>query len=201
MILIDSDGMAQCADVTALDDCARGNGWACHLWNAQSARLLDAPAPEPWQPGCWKWDAENTQWRLAALPEGYADWMAARISSERDARIAAGMPYTFPGGKGTVQLRNERDITNVIGVGTSGMMLAAAGDTETIIGFRDQEDVTHRLTGAQAQTLGQKATAWISAHYAAAWAHKDAVKRLAEAGDIAALASHDITEGWPRENE
>ena len=129
--------------------------------------------------------------RLARSPEF---WWTALASL---ARIAAGMPYTFPDGKGTVQLRNERDITNVIGVGASGMMLAAAGDTETIIGFRDQEDMTHRLTGAQAQALGQTVMEWISAHYAAAWAHKDAVKRLAEAGDLAALASHDIAEGWP----
>lgn len=197
MILIDTEGLAQLVGVTALDECVRGPGWTCHLWNAQSARLLDAPAPEPWQPGCWTWDAENVRWRLAAIPEGYADWMAARISSERDARIAAGMPYAFPDGNGTVQLRNERDITNVIGVGTSGMMLDAAGDAETTVGFRDQEDVTHTLTGAQAQALGQKATAWISAHYTAAWTHKDAVKRLAEAGNLAALDDYDIGAGWP----
>ena len=78
MILIDTEGLAQLVGVTALDECVRGPGWTCHLWNAQIARLLDAPAPEPWQPGCWTWDAENVRWRLAAIPEGYADWMAAR---------------------------------------------------------------------------------------------------------------------------
>lgn len=117
------------------------------------------------------------------------------VDAERDARIAVGMPYTFPDGEGTVQLRHERDITNVIGVGTSGLMLTSAGDTETTIGFRDQEDVTHPLTGAQAQALGQAVMAWISAHYAAAWAHKDALDRLAEAGD--GLDAYDMGTGWP----
>ena len=54
-------------------------------------------------------------------------------------------------------------------------MLTAAGDAETTVGLRDQEDVTHPLAGAQAQALGQAVMAWMSAHYAAAWAHKDAV--------------------------
>lgn len=166
-------------------------------------------APEGSPDGAWQWSGRgwrNISTETAGVLQQEAQYaeagerlaaLVALIDSERDARIAAGMPYTFPDGKGTVQLRNERDITNVIGVGASGMMLAAAGDTETIIGFRDQEDMTHRLTGAQAQALGQAVMEWISAHYAAAWAHKDAVKRLAEAGDLAALASHDIAEGWP----
>ena len=171
-------------------------------------------APEDYSPGLvYRWtghgwravaDEQAADLRRAALELALASARAARLAAltasvdaERDARIGAGMPYAFPDGGGTVQLRNERDIINVTGVGTSGMMLAAAGDTDAAIGFRDQEDVTHRLTGAQAQALGQAVMAWMSAHYTAAWAHKDALGRLAEAGDFDALDAYDITAGWP----
>lgn len=163
-----------------------GSPDAVWQWAGRSWREISAETAELLQQEAQYAEAEE---RLTAL--------GAAIDAERDARIAAGMPYAFPDGKGTVQLRNERDITNVIGVGTSGLMLTAAGDAETTVGFRDQEDVTHPLAGAQAQALGQAVMAWMSAHYAAAWAHKDAVKRLAEAGDLAALDAYDIGAGWP----
>ena len=145
------------------------------------------------------WTAEPlSEAELSAVLERSRADRFSHIDAERDARIAAGMPYAFPDGEGTVQLRNERDITNVIGVGTSGMMLAAAGDAETTVGFRDREDVTHPLTGAQAQALGQAVMAWISAHYSAAWAHKDAVGKLLKVADMNALLSYDVSAGWPR---
>lgn len=195
MILIDKKAIAQLTEVMALDTMAHGNGWECHIFNAGTASLVDAPAPHPWQAGCWQWDAET--WRMVAVPEGYVAWALGRIDTERARRIAKGMPYVFPDGAGTVQLRNEQDIINVTGVGTSGMMMASAGDTSSAVGFRDQEDVTHFLTGQQCMAMAQSVMAWISAHYAAAWALKDAVTTAVDTEDLAALQHFDFSAVWP----
>ena len=50
--------------------------------------------------------------------------------------IASGLPYDFSDGPGTIQLRNESDVRNVMGVAASGQSLASMGSSETI-SFRD----------------------------------------------------------------
>ena len=120
------------------------------------------------------------------------------IDTERDRRIAQGKRHTFPDGQtGMVQLRHERDLVNVNAVATSGTALMALGDTTATVAFRDAADVTHALTGSEAVQFGLAVMAWVSAHYAAAWAHKDAVKALAEAQDVAGLMAYDVSQGWP----
>lgn len=121
------------------------------------------------------------------------------IDAERDRRIAQGKPHSFPDGlTGTVQLRNERDTGNVNAVATSGTALVIAGDAQARVVFRDAQDVTHPLSGEEAVAFGLAVMAWVSAHYAAAWAHKDAIRLLAEGADLAALADYDILSGWPQ---
>lgn len=201
MILIDTDNIAHIADVARLDDtCAVGvAGWVCRLYNSSNAALVDAPMPQPWQPGCWRFvdGADGPRFVMIAVPDA-ADWYTARIDTERNARIAAGMPYTFPDGTtGTVQLRNERDILNVTGVGTAGLMLDLGGEAATKLQFRDAEDATHDMTGAEARTFGLAVSAWISANYARAWALKGEVAAAVQGQDCAALMALDITSGWP----
>ena len=201
MILIDADNIARIVDVARLEEnCAVGTaGWVCHLYHNGNASLVDAPTPEPWQPGCWRMTGEPAApyFELVAVPDAAA-WYADRIETERDTRIAAGMPYTFPDAvKGTVQLRNERDIINVTGVGTAGLMLDLGGDGATKLQFRDAEDVTHELTGEEARKFGLAVSAWISANYARAWALKEAVAAALKAQDCSALTAVDITTGWP----
>jgi hypothetical protein len=123
-----------------------------------------------------------------------------RIDGERSRRIVQGKPHSFPDGEGIVQLRDARDIINVNAVGTSAMMLVAAEDSDTLIDFRDQEDVTHQLTGSEALAMAQSVMVWVSDHYAAAWAHKDAIKALVEAQDYSGLSGYDISQGWPEES-
>lgn len=202
MILIDTTNIAQLKDVVSLsDDAACGSGWECQLFTAHTASLVDAPAPEPWQAGCWQWDAQAGVWRMVAVPQGYAAWARERIDADRAARIAAGMPYDFSDGRGTVQLRNETDIINVTGVGTSGLMLTVAGDTTTKLIFRDKEDVTHTMDGVEAQAFGLGVSAWISAHYSRAWDLKtevDAALALADETErCQKLATLDFDTGWP----
>ncbi|MFP5466660.1 MAG: hypothetical protein ACLGG8_03920 [Gammaproteobacteria bacterium] len=117
------------------------------------------------------------------------------VDAERDARIARGKPHTFPDGTtGTVQLRHERDSVNINAVATAGTALVAAGSTDTV-SFRDAEDVTHTLTGVEAVQFGLAVMQWVSAHYAAAWAHKDAIKAMQAAGED--ITGYDLSQGWP----
>ena len=117
------------------------------------------------------------------------------VDAERDTRIARGKPHTFPDGTtGTVQLRHERDSVNINAVATAGTALVAAGSNGTVA-FRDAEDVTHTLTGAEAVQFGLAVMQWVSTHYAAAWAHKDAIKALQAAGED--IAGYDLSQGWP----
>lgn len=117
------------------------------------------------------------------------------VDAERDVRIARGKPHRFPDGTtGTVQLRHERDSVNINAVATAGTALVAAGSDGTVA-FRDAEDVTHTLTGAEAVQFGLAVMQWVSAHYAAAWAHKDAIKALQAAGED--IAGYDLSQGWP----
>jgi hypothetical protein len=124
--------------------------------------------------------------------------LATQIDAERDRRIAQGKPHRFPDGlTGTVQLRNERDTGNVNAVATSGTALVIAGDAEARVVFRDAEDVSHPLSGEEAVAFGLAVMAWVSAHYAAAWAHKDAIWAFADRGDVEALSGYDVLSGWP----
>ena len=124
--------------------------------------------------------------------------LISRVDDERDTRIAQGKPHTFPDGlSGTVQLRNERDTGNVNAVATSGSALVIAGDTQARVVFRDAQDVTHPLSGEEAVAFGLAVMAWVSAHYAAAWAHKDAIKAMQTAGED--IADYDLSQGWPED--
>ena len=117
------------------------------------------------------------------------------VDAERDARIARGKPHRFPDGTtGTVQLRHERDSVNINAVATAGTALVAAGSDSTVA-FRDAEDVTHTLTGPEAVQFGLAVMQWVSAQYAAAWTHKDAIKAKQAAGED--IAGYDLSQGWP----
>ena len=119
----------------------------------------------------------------------------AAVDAERDTRIARGKPHRFPDGtSGTVQLRHERDSVNINAVATAGTALVAAGSDGTVA-FRDAEDVTHTLTGPEAVQFGLAVMQWVSAQYAAAWAHKDAIKAKQAAGED--IAGYDLSQGWP----
>ena len=184
---------------------------------------LGQPAPAGWtftappkipRGKAAKWDGEHgSGWTLVPTAEEKAAQSArevmqqaqqlrerlAGVDAERDARIARGKPHPFPDGTtGTVQLRHERDTVNVNAVATAGTALVAVGSADTV-SFRDAEDVTHTLTGAEAVQFGLAVMQWVSAHYAAAWAHKDAIRALADRGDVQAVADYDIQTGWPEQ--
>lgn len=113
------------------------------------------------------------------------------VDTLRDAKVAAGMPYTFSDGTGTLQLRDNTDFRNVIGLSATG--LALVGQKATIK-FRDQEDVVHDMTPEQARDMGIAMSACVSEIYQASWRHKDAIGKLTTKEEIDA---YDITTGWP----
>lgn len=137
-------------------------------------------------------DADDT-----VVPETLSEAIARRkaeVDALRDEKIGAGLVYNFPSGLGTIQLRNQKDLTNVQGVASAGQALMAMSDTTTTINFRDSEDYTHALTGAQLVQMGLAVASFISSHYGTAWTHKDAISDLTTK---AAVDAYDITTGWP----
>ena len=133
--------------------------------------------------------------RVAALPYVAPIPTLAQRNNEVDAlRVQAtslGLPYDFADGLGTIQLRNENDIRNVLGVAASGQALVSMSSTQTIA-FRDSENVTHELSPAEVVSMGLAVSDFISAHYVTAWNHKDAMQTLSGQ----ALADYDVTTGW-----
>lgn len=115
------------------------------------------------------------------------------VEVERDRRIAAGLPYTFPAGSGTIQLR-PADIINVSGVAARGTALLQRGDTTTTLVFRDADNVTHSLTPQQAVDMGIAVAERVEGIYQASWIHKDAIERLTT---VAEVDAYDISTGWP----
>jgi hypothetical protein len=119
---------------------------------------------------------------------------SAEINGIRDTKIAEGLPYTFPARAGTIQLRNQADISNILGVAAVGMSLIVTGDSTTTVDFRDSEDTTHTLTGQQVLVMGLAVSQFIGSQYAASWAHKDALAGIFSVPDINA---YDTNAGWP----
>ena len=116
------------------------------------------------------------------------------INATRDEKLSQGVPYSFPDGIGTIQTRDLRDIINIMGSVVGGMILQGQ---EITIPFRDEEDKNHILTPEQTMTMGMAALTSYTAIYQTAWAHKDALKTIAENGaTIAQIEAYDINTGW-----
>jgi len=118
----------------------------------------------------------------------------AEIDHQRDIMIARGLSYVFPDGLGTMEIRSEVDMRNISGRALKGLVLVVADDTTTLLPFRDQEDVTHMLTGQEAVDMGDAVDTWVSDHYVSAWSHKAAMDALETAE---AVQRYDCSGGWP----
>ena len=116
----------------------------------------------------------------------------ASVSYLRDGKIKEGIPYQFPDGPGTIQTRDHDDFRNIAGIATAGIALSGQSPT---LAFRDQENVTHELTPAQAVTLGLHVTTAVESFYQAAWVHKDAITAIET---MEGIETYDLTVGWPQ---
>lgn len=108
---------------------------------------------------------------------------AARNQAERQ-----GMPWIFPGSIGdVVQLRTERDITNVNGQVTNALVLQQQGITDAVLPFQGESNQTHMLTPAQMIALGQAVNAHIAALYQHQWQLKDQLNTAQTPEEIEAI--------------
>lgn len=142
-------------------------------------------------------DGWRAEWTVEDRP--VEEVRAARMSEIdglRDQMIARGAPIVIGEAILTAQTRDERDFRNIQGLVTAAIVAQAAGSTATMP-FRDADDLVWDLVPAEVVLLGTQAMGWVQAHYQAAWAHKEALKALADADDIEGLGTYDVTAGWP----
>jgi hypothetical protein len=118
---------------------------------------------------------------------------AEEIHAVREAKIAAGVPYDFPDGGGTIQTRDMTDARNIQTSVISALILQAAGETKPVLVFRDMEDVSHSMTPAQVLEMGLYVAQYGQAIYSASWQLRDMAKTMT-AEEIAAF---DVASGWP----
>ena len=117
------------------------------------------------------------------------------VDRERDGRMAAGVPHTFPDAvAGTIDTRNANDASNILGLVALAQRLIATAPDTVFASFRDAEDSEHALTPAEMLELYDVVVARRTALYRRAWTLKDAI---AAAGDMATLDAIDITADWP----
>lgn len=116
-----------------------------------------------------------------------------RVDQERDRRIALGVTVEVGQALIPVQTRHEKDFRNINGLATKAVLLTMVAD-DAPMQFRDAADVVHTVPPAGMIALADQAAAHVQAHYAAAWAFKDAI---AAAETVEAVAAIDVTQGWP----
>jgi hypothetical protein len=148
------------------------------------------------------YDAEKA--RLAAIaaaaleifnsPKEVLKRKIAAIDAARDAKLAAGVPYNFPDGAGTIQMRDLIDARNIQTNVTMALILQGMGETKPVMSFRDTENVTHAMTPAQMITMGVTIAQAGQAIYAASWTVKDTAKDL----PANELPGYDIEANWPK---
>lgn len=123
----------------------------------------------------------------------------AEIDAIRDSKIPEGVPYTFPDGiNGTIQMRDLKDIINVLGTTVAGIIYKLLGQDTAVLPFKDEENVDHSFSPVEAMTMGMSALSGYTANYLAAWEHKRRIKALVDGGaTIAQIEAYDVTTGWP----
>lgn len=117
-----------------------------------------------------------------------------KIDEMRDKMIARGFVYDFPDQAGTIQLRHDKDMTSVTGVGSGGMANILLGDTDEENIYKDKENWVHIMTNLEAVAMGKALKGWILSHYRAAWTHK---VFLGEPETVEEIEGWDISVGWP----
>lgn len=139
-------------------------------------------------------DVWQQRWvqQLKPLAEVQTELKAKNLA-KRLAFELAGVPYTFPDGAGTAQTRDARDLVNINGIASTGIVRAQQGVTDPIIPFRDEENVTHMLTPAQAIAFADHVGGAIAAAYQTKWDIDAQIDALASA---LAAADFDVEAAW-----
>jgi hypothetical protein len=96
------------------------------------------------------------------------------VNIERNQKIHQGMPYIFPDGiSGVVDIKSDRDIINITGIGVAALALQVMGDTTTKLEYRDEANITHEMTSLETIQFGLAFVQWYSQKYKESWVKKD----------------------------
>lgn len=102
-----------------------------------------------------------------------------------------GLLYTFPSGEqDVIQLRDERDVANVIGQVSAALILQAQNVTDPVLPFRAESNTTYMLTPIQTLEMGMAVNQFMGQNYQIAWALKEQVASAQTEADLDAI-------GWP----
>jgi len=102
---------------------------------------------------------------------------AAEVNVARDQKIQSGMPYKFPDGDGVVDIKSDRDIINITGLGVAALALQLKGDTTTKVEYRDEGNINHEMTAPEMIEFGLAFVRWYSQKYKESWAKKDDLQK------------------------
>ena len=117
-----------------------------------------------------------------------------QIDATRDQLLAAGFPFTFSDGQGTVQTRDKNDMDNIHKNGSASLALVVKGEGTTMMQFRDAENVIHTIPATEMLEMTMSAMAHGSEVYKASWTHKDNVNNISSLND---LVNYSIHSDWP----
>ena len=135
----------------------------------------------PPSPGDWAaFNYDTQEWFDPRTVDDIYDEAQAYVRAFRDAVnvkrlkvITAGTDVDLTG-YGIVALQGRpEDQTSLQGLAFGAQLRLSAGDSTTLMGFMDRNNVPHQLAPAQMLELWQKGAAFVSAIYARSWAIKE----------------------------
>jgi len=118
----------------------------------------------------------------------------AEVNAVRESKIAAGIPFHFSDGPGTIQTRDFTDIRNIQTIVTFALILHSQGETKPVMVFRDMEDTLHQMTPAQALEMGIYVAQHGQKIYNKSWKLKDLGKILT----VEELTAFNVEENWEK---
>jgi len=103
---------------------------------------------------------------------------ATEINTKREQTIQSGMSYKFPDGiEGIVDIKSDRDIINITGLGVAALALQLKGDATTKVEYRDEANINHEMTATEMIEFGLAFVQWYSQKYKESWAKKDDLQK------------------------
>jgi hypothetical protein len=120
-----------------------------------------------------------------------------QVDARRDQELAAGVEYEFPDGTlAIIQTRDSRDERNILTCHSMATTLLLAGQTETVMQFRTEDDGLHDLTPNQMIAMTTAVGVAGQGIYAISWQVKDAIRGMVDPVAVvdAAVWAEDVEE-------
>lgn len=120
-----------------------------------------------------------------------------QVNSLYSEKLYTNVSAMFPDGEKVIQFRSEQDRTNLSNVASAGLALIISGTPEASMVWRTEDNVNQIVPAQQMVGIAMGVLQEKQAILSAAWAHKDAITAIVDAGDLQGLIDYDITTGWP----